>query len=220
MPCPCSCQRETMYFITFEGPEGSGKTTQLPALAAWLREQGYDVFLTREPGGTPIGDQIRQIIMGMENKALVAEAEILLFSASRAQLVREKIRPALEAGQLVLCDRYADSTLAYQGYGHGLPLEPLRAITEFATGGLKPHLTLLLDLDPAVGLQRRQSAVADGAEWNRLDDQALAFHRRARVGYHTLVSEEPERWRIVDASQPPDAVQQALRDELSDFLNT
>jgi dTMP kinase len=209
-----------MYFITFEGPEGSGKTTQLPALAAWLREQGYDVFLTREPGGTPIGDQIRQIIMGMENKALVAEAEILLFSASRAQLVREKIRPALEAGQLVLCDRYADSTLAYQGYGHGLPLEPLRAITEFATGGLKPHLTLLLDLDPAVGLQRRQSAVADGAEWNRLDDQALAFHRRARVGYHTLVSEEPERWRIVDASQPPDAVQQALRDELSDFLNT
>ncbi|HEX8680997.1 MAG TPA: dTMP kinase [Ardenticatenaceae bacterium] len=207
-----------MYFITFEGPEGSGKTTQLPALAAWLREQGYDVFVTREPGGTPIGDQIRQIIMGMENKALVAEAEILLFSASRAQLVREKIRPALEAGQLVLCDRYADSTLAYQGYGHGLPLEPLRAITEFATGGLKPHLTLLLDLDPAVGLQRRQSAVADGAEWNRLDDQALAFHRRARAGYHALIAEEPERWRIVDASQPPDAVQQALRQQVSDFL--
>jgi dTMP kinase len=207
-----------MYFITFEGPEGSGKTTQLPAVAAWLREQGYDVFVTREPGGTPIGDQIRQVIMGMENKALVAEAEILLFSASRAQLVREKIRPALEAGQLVLCDRYADSTLAYQGYGHGLPLELLRAITEFATGGLKPHLTLLLDLDPAVGLQRRQSAVADGAEWNRLDDQALSFHKRTRAGYHALAVEEPERWRIVDASQPPDAVQQALRQQVSKFL--
>lgn len=208
-----------MVFITLEGPEGSGKTTQLEPLAEWLREQGYDPFLTREPGGTAIGDQIRQVIMGMENQSLVEEAEILLFSASRAQLVRERIRPALALGKLVLCDRYADSTLAYQGYGHGLPLEPLRAITDFATGGLQPHLTLLFDVDPAIGLQRRRAAVADGAEWNRLDDQAIAFHRRVWHGYHTLAAQEPQRWQTIDASQPPDAVQQALRRAVGSFLD-
>ncbi len=204
--------------ITFEGPEGSGKTTQIAHLAAWLKGQGYAVDITREPGGTAIGDQIRGILMGMENHSLVPEAEGLLFSASRAQLVRQRIRPALAAGQVVLCDRFYDSTLAYQGFGHGLPLDLLRAITHFATGGLVPHRTLLLDLDPAEGLRRRRDASGQGAEWNRMDDLRLPFHQRVREGYLTLAREEPQRWRIVDASPPPPQVQQALRAHLLDLL--
>lgn len=126
-----------MYFITFEGPEGSGKTTQMAGVAAWFEERGYTTLRTREPGGTPISDEIRAIIMGMGNRALVPGAEFLLFSAARAQHVAERIRPALVAGTVVLCDRFADSSMAYQGYGHGLPLEELRRITDFATGGLR-----------------------------------------------------------------------------------
>lgn len=206
-------------FITFEGPEGSGKTTQIERLAAWLRGAGADVVVAREPGGTAIGDQIRGIIMGMENRAMAPETEILLFSASRAQLVKQVIRPALAAGRVVLCDRFADSTIAYQGYGHGLSLPWLRRITEFATGGLAPDLTLLLDLDVGEGLQRRLAAVGEGAEWNRLDDHALAFHRRAREGYLALVAAEPQRWRVVDASDPPDHVQRAIRAEVGKIVD-
>ncbi len=197
-------------FISFEGPEGSGKTTQIRALAEWLRAAGHPVTTTREPGGSAIGDQIRAILMGMENSELVPEAEILLFSASRAQLVRQVIRPALAQGQIVLCDRFYDSTLAYQGYGHGLSLETLRQITDFATGDLTPDLTLLLDVEVAEGLQRRRSAQGDGAEWNRLDDHTLAFHRRVRAGYHALAAAEPARWRTVDAARSPDLIQQDI----------
>jgi dTMP kinase len=133
--------------------------------------------------------------------------EILLFQASRAQLVEQVIRPHLESGGIVLSDRYADSTLAYQGYGHQVDLEKLQTIIEFATGGLKPNLTLLLDVDVEKGLQRR----ARGGEWNRLDAYDLAFHQRVRQGYHELVRAEPERWKIVNAGQPPDLVQTAIR---------
>lgn len=205
-------------FITFEGPEGSGKSTQLATLAEWLRGQGHEVVQTREPGGTPIGDGIRQILMGRENGALVPEAEILLFSASRAQHVQERIRPALAAGQLVLCDRYADSTLAYQGYGHGLPLDTLRHITDFATGGLVPDLTLLLDVEVEAGLARRRAAAAEGAEWNRMDAQTLAFHERVRAGYQQLAAAEPWRWRAVDAAQPPAQVQRAIQAAVGEWL--
>jgi dTMP kinase len=207
-----------MIFITLEGPEGSGKTTQLQMLAGWLKEREFPFLVTREPGGTLIGDQIRQVIVSMENQALVPEAELLLFSASRAQLVRERVRPALAAGQIVLCDRYADATIAYQGYGHGLPLEALEAITTFATGGLRPNLTFLLDIEPRAGLRRRRDAAAAGAEWNRLDDQVLAFHNRVREGYLALVRAEPERWRVIDASQSPGTVQSMLRRHLEDLL--
>ncbi|MDQ4075896.1 MAG: dTMP kinase [Chloroflexota bacterium] len=200
-----------LMFITFEGPEGGGKTTQIRMLAGWLVEQGYEVVTTREPGGTPIGNQIRKIIMGMENKTLVPEAEILLFSASRAQLVQEIIRPALSSGSVVLCDRFYDSTLAYQGYGHGLPLGSLRNITEFATGSLRPDLTILLDIDAEAGLRRRRAALAEGAEWNRMDDHALTFHRRVRAGYHMLAAAEPERWRVMDAARPREQVQEEIR---------
>ena len=194
-------------FISFEGPEGSGKTSQVAQLVENLRQEGYDVLATREPGGTPIGDQIRDVLSNLENTTMRPRTEILLFQASRAQLVEQVIRPHLKSGGIVLSDRYADSTLAYQGYGHQVDLEKLKTIIEFATGGLKPNLTVLLDVDVEEGLQRR----ARGGEWNRLDAYDLAFHQRVRQGYHKLVQAEPERWKVVNAGQPPDLVQAAIR---------
>jgi len=194
-------------FITFEGPEGSGKTSQLPALATYLEGLGYKVVCTREPGGTAISDQIREVLTSMKNQELHPRTEILLFLAARAQLVEQVIKPALEVGKIVLCDRYGDSTLAYQGYGHGLDLKILKQMLEFATDHLTPDLTLLLDLEVEVGLTRKKK----GAEWNRLDAYALAFHKRVREGYHQLIAEEPKRWVTVDATQDIDTVQAALR---------
>lgn len=194
-------------FITLEGTEGCGKTTQVAPLAAFLRKQGWDVLTTREPGGTPIGEQIRAVLHNLENTDMHARTEILLFQAARAQHVEQLIRPQLARGGLVICDRFADSTLAYQGYGRQQPLEPLRALVDYATGGLKPDLTLLLDLDVEVGLLRR----AKGGEWNRLDALEVAFYQRVRQGYFELVQAEPERWVVVDASLPPAAVQAAMQ---------
>jgi dTMP kinase len=194
-------------FITFEGPEGSGKTSQIRQLADFLTEQGYSVVCTREPGGTDIGTQVREILMRMENTSMHPRTEILLFLAARAQLVEESIRPLIAQGKVVLCDRYADSTLAYQGYGHGTDLQTLRQLLAFATGGLWPHLTLLLDIDSELGLNRKRS----GDEWNRLDAYALAFHQRVRQGYFELARLEPERWVTVDSSQPFDKVQSQIR---------
>ncbi|HBX67960.1 MAG TPA: dTMP kinase [Chloroflexi bacterium] len=195
-------------FITFEGPEGSGKTTQIPQLQDYLVEAGYTVFCTREPGGTAIGDQIREVLLANKNTAMHPRSEILLFQASRAQLVEQEILPRLQRHEIVLCDRYADSTLAYQGYGHGVDLAQLRGIVDFATGGLKPDLTLLFDLDVEIGLSRRQK---DG-DINRLDAFALDFHRRVRAGYHALAAAEPQRWQIIDATQPPEQVQAVVRE--------
>ncbi len=194
-------------FITLEGPEGSGKSSQIPALAEWLRELGYDVYTTREPGGTQIGDQIRQVLHNLENTAMHPRTEILLFLAARAQHVEEVMRPKLNNKTIVICDRYADSTLAYQGYGHGVDLDILRKLLDFSTGGLYPDLTILLDLDVEKGLDRRKQS---GGEWNRLDAYTLAFHKRVRKGYLTLVANEPERWRIVDAAQSKEKVQESL----------
>lgn len=195
-------------FITFEGPDGSGKTTQARLLADWLRGQGHDVLLTREPGGTHIGDQIRAVLHDPHNIAMDARTEILLYSASRAQHVAETIRPALTAGKLVISDRYADSTLAYQGYGRRLDLATLQAITAFATGGLTPDLTLYLDLPPHEGLQRRQSG---GGEWNRLDAEALEFHQRVRAGYLELARQEPQRWVMISADRSAEEVQAEIQ---------
>ncbi|HTX78825.1 MAG TPA: dTMP kinase, partial [Longilinea sp.] len=203
-------------FITLEGPDGSGKTSQMAPLADFLRQQGYTVFTTREPGGTAIGDQVRNILMSMKNTGMNPRTETLLFCAARAQIVSEVIRPHLEQGELVLSDRYADSTLAYQGYGHGNDLDVLRQILAFATGGLKPDLTLLLDIDAETGLNRRKQS---GGEWNRLDAYALALHQRVRNGYQEMVHAEPGRWRVIDASQPPDMVQSALRKAVQAYLS-
>lgn len=186
-------------FITLEGPEGSGKTAHLPALADSLERQGYQVVVTREPGGTPIGDEIRNTLLRLGNTAMHPTTEILLFQASRAQHVQELILPALRTGKVVLCDRFSDSTLAYQGYGHQTDLAELAQIVRFATGGLQPDLTVLLDVDIEVGLQRRS---ADKGNWNRLDAKEEAFHRRVRDGYLKMAAEDPERWVVVDASLP------------------
>ena len=202
-------------FITLEGPDGSGKTTQARLLAKWLTAQGYSLLTTREPGGTRIGEAIREVVHDCALTEMAPQAEILLYSASRAQLVAEVIRPALAAGKIVLCDRYFDSTYAYQGYGRRLPLEALRAITDFAVQGLIPDLTLYLDVSPEIGLQRRTRS---GGEMNRLDREALAFHERVRVGYLELAAAEPSRWHIIDAQCPPEDVQQILRALLAEYL--
>jgi dTMP kinase len=195
-------------FITLEGPEGSGKTSQLPELAAFLRESGYEVLITREPGGTPVGDQIREILMNLKNVSIVPRTEILLFLAARAQHVEEVIRPALAEGKLVLSDRFGDSTLAYQGFGHKTDLATLQALLDFSTGGLKPDLTLLVDVPVEQGMARK---LENSSEWNRLDAYALAFHERVRQGYFALAEAEPERWLIIDATEDKASVQQALR---------
>ena len=196
-------------FITFEGPDGSGKTTQLKLLAAALREEGRDIVTTREPGGTEIGDQIRAVIMNMKNKAMDPRTELLLFNASRAQLVEELIRPSLAAGKVILCDRYADSTMAYQGYGHGLDRDELRRLLNFATGGLKPDLTLLFDISAEAGLKRRLS---NHDEWNRMDDYALQFHERVRGGFLELAAADPERWVVIDADRDPGVIHAEVLD--------
>jgi dTMP kinase len=196
-------------FLTLEGPEGSGKSTQCKLLAEHLTSLGHNVLLTREPGGTEISQQVRQIIMDMKNKSMFPATEFLLFSSARAQLVREKIRPHLNSGGIVICDRYFDSSLAYQGYGHGLPLDSIRAITTFATDNLTPDLTLLLDIDPERGLRRRQS---NNEEWNRLDDYELAFHRRVRDGFFELVKAAPARWRVINADKNVEELQKEIRE--------
>ncbi len=199
-------------FITFEGPDGSGKTTQARALYEYLRERGYPVLLTREPGGTSIGGQIREILHSVENVEMLPRTEILLYSASRAQLVGQVILPNLAQGKIVLCDRYADSTLAYQGYGHGLDLELLEIITAFATNSLKPNLIIYLDTNVEEGLRRKWMAHQVGeTEWNRMDRQEVAFHQRVREGYLRMAEAEPERWWVVDALQPLEDLQEVIR---------
>jgi dTMP kinase len=202
-------------FITLEGPEGSGKTSQIPALKAFICARGYDVVVTREPGGTNVGDQIRDVLMNLKNVSIVPRTEILLFQAARAQHVEEVIRPALAKGKVVICDRFGDSTLAYQGYGHKTDLDQLRYLINYATGGLTPNLTLLMDISISEGFQRK---VENDSEWNRLDAYAKAFHRRVRQGYLTLVQEEPERWKIIDASQSVSEVQAAMQRAVGERL--
>jgi dTMP kinase len=208
-------------FITFEGPEGSGKTTQIQALYDYVRNRRHDVVLTREPGGTSIGDQIRRILLDPVYQEMLPEAEILLFSASRAQLVGQLVRPALERGAIVICDRFADSTMAYQGYGRGLDLASLRAITQFATGGLTPDLTVYLDIEVEEGLRRKRAIGQQDTEvWNRLDQEALDFYDRVRRGYLALARAEPERWLVVNAARRREVVQQEIRERVELLLQS
>lgn len=194
-------------FITLEGPEGGGKTTHAKVLAEALKEKGFDVLLTREPGGSVIGDQIRQILMSLENTSMHPSTEFLLFSASRAQHVREIIKPHLDQGGLVVSDRYYHSSLAYQGYGHGLDLDALGHVTRFATADLTPDLILLLDLPVQDGLIRRR----EEGDWNRLDAYEVEFHQRVREGYLSMAADDPSRWLIVDATAPMDEIQVELQ---------
>lgn len=196
-------------FVTFEGIEGSGKTTALQAVAAALQERGLDPLVTREPGGCRLGRSLRSLLLDMRSGKLSGRAELYLFLADRAQHVAEVIRPALEAGQPVLCDRYVDSTLAYQGYGRGLDTDQLRHLNQMATGGLAPDLTFLLDLPVECGLmragirnRREGTVVSEG----RFDAESLDFHSRVRQGYRDLASQEEERFAIIDSSQPEEDV--------------
>ena len=194
-------------FITLEGPEGSGKTSHIPPLVEFLRGQGFTVFPTREPGGTSIGEQVREILHSLQNTEMHPRTETLLYQASRAQFVEQVVRPHLDQGEVVISDRYADSTLAYQGYGHRQDLEQVRALIGYATGGLTPDLTVLLDLDVEVGLGRKTNS----SEWNRLDAYTVDFHRRVRAGYQEMVRLEPCRWLVVDAGRDWQSVQDDLR---------
>ena len=203
-------------FITFEGPDGSGKTTQISPLSDYLIQNGYSVLITREPGGTVIGDQIRQVLSDLKNTGMHPRSETLLFLAARAQLVEQVIKPNLEKGFIVLCDRYADSTMAYQGYGHQNDLGQIKNLINFATGGLKPDLTLLFDMDVEEGLQRK----AHGSEWNRLDAYSLEFHQRVRKGYHILAESEPQRWVKIEAGQSPEKIRAAIREAVQARLIT
>ena len=194
-------------FITLEGPEGSGKTSHIPYLVEYFREKGYTVFPTREPGGTSIGEQVREILHSLKNTEMHPRTETLLYQAARAQFVEQVVRPRLVLGEIVLSDRYYDSTIAYQGYGHQQDLEQVRALIKYATGGLVPDLTILLDVDVEIGLKRKQKA----DEWNRLDAYTVDFHRRVRAGYLEMVAQEPVRWRVVDAGREWQSVQEELR---------
>ena len=203
-------------FITFEGSEGSGKSTQIDLLAEYLELKGHKVIVTREPGGTPIGEQIRSCLHDVNNKDMSAVTEILLYSASRAQLVEEIILPALKDEAIVLSDRYSDSTIAYQGYGRGLDLDALRKITKFATRDLKPDISLLLEIDVAKGLERREIG---GQEINRMDLQTFGFYERVRKGYEALVAADPDRWIVVDANKSESDLQVEIRRLVEDRLS-
>lgn len=206
-------ERTGGFFITFEGPEGGGKSTQIQRLAATLADRGYAVWTTREPGGTRVGEMIRPILLGRQQTPMTAWSEALLFTAARAQHVEEVIRPRLRRGELVLCDRYRDSTLAYQGYGRGLDLDVLRQLQERATGGLQPDLTILLNLPVQAGLARIPLTAQD-----RLDSETAAFHERVRAGYQKLAAAEPQRWREVDATAEPDQVAQRILELVNEAL--
>ena len=201
-------------FITLEGPEGSGKTSHIPYLVEYLREQGHTVFPTREPGGTSIGEQVRDILSNLKNTEMHPRTETLLFQAARAQFVEQVIKPRLADGEIVISDRYADSTVAYQGYGHQQNLEQVRALIEYATGGLLPDLTVYLDVGVETGLKRKKN----GEEWNRLDAYTVEFHQRVRAGY--LEMAKSPRWVTIDASQGWDDVQAALREKIEEKLQS
>jgi len=194
-------------FITLEGPEGSGKTSHIPYLVEYLREKGHVVFPTREPGGTSISEQIRDILHDLKNAEMHPRTETLLYQAARAQIVEQVIKPRLADGEIVISDRYYDSTIAYQGYGHQQDLGQVRALVHYATGGLVPDLTVLLDLDVEVGLKRKKK----GDEWNRMDAYTVEFHQRVRAGYLDMVKQEPSRWVVVNSEQKWDDVQAELR---------
>lgn len=202
-------------FIALEGPEGAGKSVQTSRLAAFLRARGLAVIQTREPGGTEIGDEIRTVLLRQRDSGMLPQTEALLLAASRAQHVRTVIQPALDRGDVVICDRYVDSTYAYQGGGRQLGRAALQPIQAFATGGQEPDLRLLLDLPVDIGLSRR---FADPASLNRIDQDDLAFHERVRAAYLALVADHPEAWVVIDATRSIEEVGRQIRDAVIPHL--
>ena len=208
-------------FITFEGIEGSGKTTQIKILDDILKLRGFDTVLTREPGGTVIGDQIRKILLDSENTAMVPLCELFLYAAARAQHASIIIEPALNAKKIVLCDRFTDATTAYQGFGRGFPLELINTINSLAVRKLKPHLTFLMDCPPEIGLRRARERITlleKTSSEDRFENEALAFHEKVREGYLTIARAEPERVIIIDVNQDVEAVHQEIVKNVLRFL--
>lgn len=208
-------------FITFEGTEGGGKSTQIQLLAEKLRSLGHTVRTLREPGGTPIGEEIRHLLKHSDNnRAMTSEAELLLMNASRAQIVREVIRPALTAGEIVLCDRFYDSTLAYQGYGRGLDLGHVQAVVDFAVGETRPNLTLLLAVPLAVSEARRAARQqATGPVRDRMEEADRAFFERVEKGFEAIARQQSQRIKVVDATQAIGSVQNTIWEQVQPLLN-
>ncbi len=205
-------------FLSFEGGEASGKSAQARALADWLRANGHEVILTREPGGTPLAERIRDVLLHAEEVALAPEAQALLFSAARAQLAREVIRPALAAGTIVVADRFYDSTLAYQGYGHGADLLGLMMVTRFAVGDLKPRRTFLLDVPVDVSFARSRARRGALDHWDRFESDGREFHQRLRDGYLRLAAAEPERIVVVRGDRDEEVIAEEIRRSVDELL--
>jgi len=208
-------------FITFEGSEGCGKTTQVRLAVAWLAEQGISVLATAEPGGTPLGAKIRELLLNRGPVGIGGEAELLLFAAARAQHVRQTILPALEAGQWVLCDRFADATLAYQGFGRGLDADFIGSLNAFSALSLTPDRTLLFDIPPEMGLaraRRRTEGLQPEQAEDRFEQEEISFHRRVREGYLCLAAREPDRFAVIDGAADIETVQTEVRRQLASFL--
>ena len=200
-------------FITFEGPEGSGKSTQVRMLARYLRNRGYSVVSTREPGGTRAGELIRKILLTEQKASLFSLTEVFLYMAARSQLIKETIEPALKRGKIVLCDRFLDATIAYQGYGDGVEINLIRRLGRVATGGLKPDLTILLDLPPRKGLERVRG------KKDRMEKRPLAYHERVRKGYLRLAAQQTRRIKVVRVRKLKRETQQRLREEVDRCLS-
>lgn len=205
------------YLISFEGGEGSGKSTILKLLSESLMEKGFKVICTREPGGIEIAEQIRNVILDINNVAMDGKTEALLYAAARRQHLVEKVIPELEKGSIVLCDRYIDSSLTYQGYARGLGMEEVFTINQFAIDGYMPDLTLYLDVSPEVGLSRIQKD--DGREVNRLDLESLEFHEKVREGYHKLLKQYPDRIKLINAENDIETVFNDVINEVIKFIN-
>jgi len=208
------------HFITFEGIEGSGKSTQIRMLAEHLEKRGFPVCPTREPGGCAIADQIRNVLLHPRNSAMVPRAELLLYAAARAQHVEEVVRPALDQGQIVLCDRFTDATLAYQGNGRNLDRQLILQLNELATGHCRPGLTLLFDLPVEIGLGRARQRETDRQDFSegRFEQETLSFHQRIRTGYRQMAATEPDRFRNIDAMAPVERVFQQVTLVVENFL--
>ncbi len=202
---------ESGSFVVFEGGEGAGKSTQEALLAQWLESQGMTVLRTREPGGTPAGEAIRTILLSNENAGLTDRAEALLFAAARGEHAAQVIRPALAAGTVVVCDRYLDSSVAYQGYGRELGAEYVRGLSMWATRDLVPDLTVLLDVDPAIGLSRVTSP-------DRLESEPIDYHQRVRRAFVDIAAADPTRYLVIDADQDKDAIAEQIRHRVTELL--
>ncbi len=202
---------ESGSFIVFEGGEGAGKSTQEALLAQWLESQGMTVLRTREPGGTPAGEAIRTILLSNEYAGLTDRAEALLFAAARGEHAAQVIRPALAAGTVVVCDRYLDSSVAYQGYGRELGAEYVRGLSMWATRDLVPDLTVLLDVDPAIGLSRVTSP-------DRLESEPIDYHQRVRRAFVDIAAADPTRYLVIDADQDKDAIAEQIRHRVAELL--